>query len=314
MPSASQTRLYTRPVPGVHLIISTHTARHLRLTLLGASLQGPLAKSVTLSIDNDLPEVRACALECAREFGLRLLIVRRSSPGEVRVGQVRNNGVRAILSNAAFAGLANDDWLYFLDGDSVAPAHLCQRAVTLSTRADLLVGGRYLLDPDQTGAFDEAAFRQSRHPAPLTPEQLRSVEQRHQRYLWQARLKPLGLVKMHKPKVLGASHGVTLTMFQRVNGYDESFLGAWREDDDFGRRVYLAGGRPSVCVKDLCVFHLWHPDNPNKRENWSELPKSIGANAWVCAEGLTTPRAQGSLTIERVANGRVLDAAQEVIA
>src|SRR5438270_320196 len=46
---------YTRFVPTVHVIISTHTTRHLRPVLLGVAVQRPRPASVVVSIDNDAP-------------------------------------------------------------------------------------------------------------------------------------------------------------------------------------------------------------------------------------------------------------------
>jgi hypothetical protein len=95
-------------------------------------------------------------------------------------------------------------------------------------------------------------------------------------------------------------------MYRRVEGYDESFLGAWREDDDFGRRVYLAGGLARVAVKNVCVYHLWHPLNPQKRENWSELPiDTVHARPWIPRQGLASARPQAQVRCELVRDGIV---------
>jgi hypothetical protein len=286
-------------MPATHVVISTHTTRHLRATLLGVAVQNPRPASVVLSIDNDTPEVREACRACEREFDLPIILAWRAWPGEVRVGQVRNNGVRALL-HACKDTIADTDWLHFLDGDSVMPPGMLAEAARVRGGRDLLVGGRVLLTQEQTAAFDEERFKRGEEPVGVDASQRADVARRHARYLWQLRFKPLGLVKMHKPKVLGANHACTLAMYKKVNGYDETFLGAWREDDDFGRRVYLAGGRGCVAVKNVCVYHLWHPLNPQKRENWSELPgrTSVGDKPWSPRAGLTNPSPQADLHVE----------------
>ena len=272
--------------------------------MLGAALQSPLP-TIIVSIDNQDEAVRSLVRECSREFKVDLLVVSRPWPNEVRVGQVRNNGVKALLSTIDAPDKAGKDLVYFLDGDSVAPPGLIAHAEQLARGADLLVGGRICLTQSQTDAFSEPDLRVGKPPVVLGDDQLRERASRHNRYLWQTRLKPFGFVKPHKPKVLGASHGVSLGMYRQVNGYDESFLGAWREDDDFGRRVYLAGGTCRVAVEDLCVYHLWHALNPMKRENWTELAerKQKSADA-SCVQGLDAPRPQADLLVEHVAKGR----------
>jgi hypothetical protein len=281
-----------------HVIISTHTTRHLRATLLGVAIQRP--DTVVVSVDNDKPEVHELCAECSKEFNLPLVLTWRPFPGEVRVGQVRNNGVRALISilGARVPALASD-WLHFLDGDSICRPNMLASAAKLRERHSLLIGGRILLTESQTANYDEQALAAGRAPVTHTEEQLSENAARDSRYRRQQFFKRLGLVKAHKPKVLGANHACTLAMYEKVNGYDETFLGAWREDDDFGRRVHLAGGRARVAVKAVCVDHLWHPLNPQKRENWSELPTTAtGSQPWLPRAGLTNPLAQQQLTFE----------------
>jgi hypothetical protein len=289
-----------------HIIISTHTTRHLRATLLGVAIQNPRPATVTVSIDNDSPDVGNLCIACSREFDLPLIVARRPWPCEVRVGQVRNNGVRALLASP-HAKLAETDWLHFLDGDSVMPAGMLAESVVAREEGDLLVGGRVLLTEPQTETFDTARFASGESVVDLSSEQLAERAQRHARYARQLWLKKFGFVKVHKPKVLGANHACTLAMYRKVDGYDETFLGAWREDDDFGRRVYLAGGKGRVAVRNVCVYHLWHPLNPQKRENWSELPASMNVSAtraWLPRAGLTAPSPQEAVRARRFESGR----------
>lgn len=305
-PNYSPLQLSSARMPPTHVIISTHTTRHLRATLLGVAIQNPCPATVTVSIDNDKPDVRELCIACSREFDLPLIVASRPWPREVRVGQVRNNGVRALLANP-HTKLAESDWLHFLDGDSVMPAGMLAESVSVREDGDLLIGGRVLLTESQTDAFDTTRFARGESVVDLTPEQLAERAERHSRYTRQLWLKKFGFVKMHKPKVLGANHACTLAMYRKVDGYDETFLGAWREDDDFGRRVYLARGKGRVAVKKVCVYHLWHPLNPQKRENWSELPDSRAGSAqkaWLPRAGLATPSPQETVRACRFESGR----------
>jgi hypothetical protein len=298
-------------MPTTHVIVSTHTTRHLRRTLMGIAAQRARPETVVVSIDNTSVEVRDLCRACSKEFDLEIRLAWREWPREVRVGQVRNNGVRALLATRKDRArtIARDDWLHFLDGDSAAPADMLETAAALRQGSELLVGGRILLSEEQTETFDEEALIRGKAPVDLEPAQLAEAAARHARYVRQLRLKPLRLVKMHKPKVLGANHACTADIYRRVDGYDETFLGAWREDDDFGRRVYLAGARACVAVKTVCVLHLWHPLNPQKRENWSELPdRAKGRSPWLPRAGMSTPRPQDTLHWESVVRGKTVDA------
>jgi GT2 family glycosyltransferase len=66
------------------------------------------------------------------------------------------------------------------------------------------------------------------------------------------------LSKAHKPKLLGGHPAVRWSWLERVNGYDERFVGYGFDDDDLARRLYAAGAVPAVCVDTIPAFHFWH--------------------------------------------------------
>ena len=84
----------------VHVVIPTHTTRHLRLTLLGIACQSTMPASVTVSCDNNDDEIRDHLADIAAEFGFPITLVRREHQGRERLAQVRNNAVRALTGRA----------------------------------------------------------------------------------------------------------------------------------------------------------------------------------------------------------------------
>jgi predicted glycosyltransferase involved in capsule biosynthesis len=58
--------------------------------------------------------------------------------------------------------------------------------------------------------------------------------------------------------IAGGAFMVRKTLFERVEGFDERFLGWGGEDDDFSLRVQLASSKIAV-LKDGLGWHLWHP-------------------------------------------------------
>lgn len=220
-----------------------------------------------ISCDNDLPEIADLAANCAREFDLPLLLVQRPHRGASRSSQVRNNGVRALRDfRADLAGSR----LVFLDGDCF-PAHDCFEVhERLGSRADLVVGFRIDLTPEQTEQLDEAAIAAGKPPASITTDQMAKLVARHRRYQRHAMLRRFGLGKAHKPKLLSANFSITWAMYDAINGFDEEYIGYGGEDDDFGRRVYRSGGRPAIGVADAIVYHLWHPTRA--ASDWAASP------------------------------------------
>ena len=68
------------------------------------------------------------------------------------------------------------------------------------------------------------------------------------------------------------------------------------------RILELEKGRRCVAVKNVCVYHMWHPLNPQKRENWSELPGARGG--YLPREGLSTAAEQAEVRVERIVAGK----------
>lgn len=308
-------------VPRIHLAITTHTTRHLRRTLLGVAHQGRRPDSVTISCDNDLPEITELVKACSGEFGAGLpegiALVQRASIGQCALAQVRNNAVRAILD----AGAGPGDAIIFHDGDC-CPASDCTAVhERLLAGAELVNAYRVDLTEAQTEAFDEDAVRRGLPPAAITDDQRATLEARDRRYRRALLLKRLGLpglVKAHKPKILGANFSFRLSAYIEVNGFDEEYLGYGSEDDDFSRRIYAAGFRPAVGVASAVVYHQWHATR--KPADWHDSPgvrrfeMSLPTRA---ARGLTNPIPQDAPRVSVLRGGmlaseRVLEAAGRV--
>jgi GT2 family glycosyltransferase len=83
---------------------------------------------------------------------------------------------------------------------------------------------------------------------------------------------------------------------ERVNGFDERFVGWGYEDDDFARRLYKAGVEPRSVIEDARALHLWHPSlAPQELKRHRDRPNRAYFRRWrvpaYCANGLTPPGA-----------------------
>ncbi|MHC4710996.1 MAG: galactosyltransferase-related protein [Planctomycetota bacterium] len=277
-----------------HLIIPTHTTRWLRRTLIGvAGLDAP-PDSVTVTSDTDRPDIRQLLEQAADELGLALTLVCRPHQGTERLSQVRNNAIRMLLER----GVSPDARLIFLDGDCVPQPDMVARHLGIGSRGDLVIAFRIDLTPAQTAAFDEEALLAGRPPITPTAGQFAALSRRHRRYRRQQQLRRLGLAKRHKPKPLGGHHSVTLAMCRAVNGFDEEFHTWGTEDDDFGRRVYAAGGTSVVAVRDIVVYHQHHP--ARAPDDWHDRPNARlfrKARPIRCTHGIETPLPQDAVEV-----------------
>ena len=300
----------------VHVIIPTHTTRHLRLTLLGIAMQSTKPDSVTVTCDNDKDEIRDHLAEVAAEFDLPITLVRREHQGKERLAQVRNNAVRALTGRFPIdhAGkpiltkeqVDQDPQLLFLDGDCFLERDAITKHSRLAQDKELVIAFRADTTEDQMDSFDEARARNGEMPIAITPHQRGLLEQRHRRYARQQRIKHLPLIgpmliKPHKPKLLGGHHSVRLATYTAVNGHDEEYHTWGTEDDDFCRRVYETGAQSVIAIRDIDCLHLYHPtrnpgdwhDRANAERFASDLPTR-------CAHGLDNPMPQGDIEVIRL--------------
>jgi GT2 family glycosyltransferase len=98
----------------------------------------------------------------------------------------------------------------------------------------------------------------------------------------------------YKPKLRGGTFGISLENFYKVNGFDESYVGWGREDDDLGRRLNFLGiiGK-SIFLKEYPI-HLYHPINPTQANDinysfYKSRTKEIKLGDYQAKIGLSNP-------------------------
>ncbi len=279
----------------VHLIIPTHTARHLDMVLVGVAKQTINPASVTVTCDIVDPAIEDVLRWAKSKLGLSIRYVRRDHSGTERLSQVRNNAVRAILKDGITSG-----WLIYLDGDMYPGDTFIEQHTNRSIGFAVILGNRINLSKTQTAALQRDRLLDGSQAIGYTDEQFAELGAIHKRSLRHAFLRRFGLTKRHKPKILGGHHGVRLSMFQQVNGYDEEYHTYGTEDDDFIRRCYAMRAKPCIAVRDILTFHLYHPtrgstdwhDRPNARRfKRRDLPA-------VCVHGLNNPADQANVLVD----------------
>lgn len=267
----------------VHVVVCTHTVRHLGPCLASLRLQTQAPTSIVVSCDTDARELSDLLDEvwpriAAARPGVPppLLHVFRPAQSEARLNQVRNNALRT-LDELVRPG--EDDLIVVLDGDTLLEEHAIERHALAAAR------GRQIVIPYRIN-LGEPATRRITTDAMLSaewsqcgglgavarPEDLAGLRRRDRRYRGQLLLRSLvpawsGLIKAHKPKILGGHHAVRVRALRAVNGYDEEYVGYGYDDDDLSRRLYGSRPRPriAVAVSDILAFHLWHPSRAPER-------------------------------------------------
>jgi GT2 family glycosyltransferase len=73
-----------------------------------------------------------------------------------------------------------------------------------------------------------------------------------------------------KPKLTGCNFGVWRSDFERINGFDECFVGWGCEDDDLAERLRASGVRIVSIVRQVPLFHMWHPTHITAPPKWRD--------------------------------------------
>jgi len=270
------------PSPRVHLLICTHTTRHLAPCLLGLAAQEEPPATVVVSCDSDDPAIGDVlqatwprVTRAMRSDPPSLLHVSRPHLNQCRLNQVRNNGLRGLDDHT---GLEDRDLVVVIDGDMVLwPDAVKLYGGLLRARADVVLPYRVNLSERRTrlllATLDSNPAEAGRAIASVMTgadrDALAARDRRYRRQLRLGRLPLIGsrLVKPHKPKLLGGHHAVRAGVLRAVNGYDEQYIGYGYDDDDLARRLHALRPRPRVeiGVRRIGALHLWHPSRAPER-------------------------------------------------
>lgn len=290
-------------MPQQHVILSTHTTLHLAACLRGFGLQSRPPDSVTLSCDVLSPEIVELVRENSARPGLGILLVQRAHTGKARCAQVRNNAVRALMGLLAPPA---DARLIFLDADTVPARDTVAQHERLGAERGLVSTFRVNLSPEQTQAFDFDRLARGDNPVELTPEQSADLTARHARYRRQLFWRRLGLGKPHKPRLIGGHFSVPLAAYLDANGTDEAYEGYGQEDDDLARRLNRVGWPSIVAVRDIPVYHLYHPTRAPAA--WDTAPGVVRFKESTPVRtvlGLDNPAAQPPVSVWMCRDGRL---------
>jgi glycosyltransferase involved in cell wall biosynthesis len=243
--------------PDTSILVTTfRRPRHLALALESIAAQRGVPRDFEVVIaDDGSGDVTA---EVVDRFAATVDIPVRftTQPHEgFRLARVRNNAAR----------LARGDYLLFVDGDCILPrdhlaAHRARR------RPGLALLGHCARLPEETSRLLVPENLSVTNLAGLVPAaEARALARRHRRARWH------NLVRHPtKPRLTGGDFGLWRADFERVNGFDERFVGWGQEDDDLGLRLRAAGLRLESVLDLARSLHVWHPTDPTATPRWRD--------------------------------------------
>jgi glycosyltransferase involved in cell wall biosynthesis len=245
--------------PEIAVLVSTFERPfHLRRSLLSlAGQRGVEGKmEVVVTDDGSRDETWEVVDEFARRADFPLKFTTHQNDG-FRVARCRNEGV--LVSTAPY--------LLFTDGDCLLPPDHVAAHLEFRRRGIAVAGDSYRLDQPTSDRITEADVRSGEFTAwvPLR-EQLRLANKARRAWIYRV------LRRRDRPRLTGCNIGVWRDDLERLNGFDENYVGWGLEDCDLQLRLSQLGVRFRSILGRTAAYHLWHPLHPTFARNGLGTP------------------------------------------
>lgn len=234
----------SREQPDLAVLVSTfQRPRHLRLCLESIRAQSDVADRIEVVVTDDGSQDHTLATiaSFARTVPFRVAVTTHPHDG-FRLSQSRNEGAAASTA----------DRLLFTDGDCMLPPGTLTAFLAAIRPGRIAAGDSCRLDEAPTAALTVDAVRSGRFMDAVTTAERRRLAAK----AWHAKVYEFLRVPM-RPRVYGNAIGITRSDYEKLNGFDEAYVGWGLEDRDLQLRAEKIGIR----VKGMfgrAFVHQWH--------------------------------------------------------
>lgn len=242
----------------ISVVITTYNRSDALLAVLSAlTRQSDRNFEVIVADDGSTQAHREAIFSSADARALKLVHVWHPDVG-FTASKVRNRGVAAARGN----------YIVFLDGDCVPENDFIARHRALAQPGFFVNGSRVLLSPGLTQRVLAGLETVDGHGAGYwTAKRLKGDSSKLTGLL---RLPDFGLRNQSKfnwKGIRSCNLAVWKSDFEKVGGFDESFVGWGHEDADFVLRLHNLGvsRKNGFCATE--VFHLWHKEASRHQES-----------------------------------------------
>jgi glycosyltransferase involved in cell wall biosynthesis len=245
------------PQPEISVIVSTfQRPDHLRRSLLSLALQRgvDVPFEIVVTDDGSIDHTAEVVHRFATTVDFPLQFVTQDHRG-FHAARCRNHGAQA----------ARASYLIFFDGDCVFPPDHLQQHLRARRPGLARTGDSYRLEREVSGRVDDAAIRSGAFVHWVSRNERWRLRRR-----WLREVVYSTFRHSRKPKLMAGNLAVWRSDFERVNGFDEQFMGWGCEDDDLGLRLRQAGVRIAPIFGYTQGYHLWHLAHPSRPKKWRE--------------------------------------------
>ena len=237
-------------LPSVSLIINTYNHPvALNIVLESIKRQTVLPDEVIIADDGSNDETIDLIIETGRSFPVSLKHVWQEDLG-YRLARAKNKAVAN----------SSGEYLIFLDGDLITHRRFVESHLTFARQGRLLSGGRVMLSPE----LSERIMQEQRMPSRLSV--LRKSRNRHNIVDNPLLARLLSHRSNTDLNMKGGNSSLFKSDYEKLNGYNEDFVGWGYEDSKFAVRALRSGMVKWKLRSCAVTLHLDHGEN-NKRQS-----------------------------------------------
>jgi glycosyltransferase involved in cell wall biosynthesis len=209
-------------------------------------MQSVLPGQVIIGDDGSTNETKTLIDSVAKDFPVPIIHVWHEDKG-YRLAAMRNK---------AFAK-ASGDYIIQSDGDIIFHQHFIKDHLQFAAKGYFVYGSRCLLNAEISKKIIADKLN------PTVAEMLQNCTKKYngKRFIAAAYVNTVFSSGIKQVKyVLGANMAFWKDDIIKVNGYNETFTGWGKEDNDIALRLYLSGITPKPLKFAGIAFHLYHPE------------------------------------------------------
>lgn len=258
------------------LIVTTYNRPDaLEAVLKSIQHQIVMPDEVIVADDGSRDDTRQLVERFMPDFPTKLLHCWHEDRG-FRLSEIRN---KAILQSSG-------DYIIMVDGDMVLNHNFVRDHIMLARPNQFIQGSRVLMSQRLTDYFLH------KNKVIKLSWCTRGIKNRLNAMSIKGLMKCVS--KHYGPKGIESVRGCNMSYWkadvEKVNGFNQDFVGWGREDSEFVVRM-LNNGYQRINAKFGCVgFHLWHPENKRSdaelAENDKRLAEALENKVMTCKNGL----------------------------